>query len=65
VERRLLEGSPEVLGLFAEDPFDGEKPKQVRALLYDYRFTDMHAYRETGAWWTRHYVGPFSPPVAR
>jgi hypothetical protein len=65
VERRLLDGSPPVLALFAADPFDGEKPRHVRALLYDYQFTDMTEREETGAWWTRKYLGPFSPPVSK
>jgi hypothetical protein len=37
----------------------------VRALLYDYHFTDMTEWEETGAWWTRKYLGPFSPPVSK
>jgi hypothetical protein len=65
VEKRLLDGSPEVLALFAADPFDGEKPRHVRALLYDYRFTGLTEWEETGAWWTRRYLGPFSPVVSR
>ncbi len=65
VERRLLDGSPAVLALFAADPFDGERPRQVRAVLYDYRFTGMTEWQETGAWWTRRYLGPYSPVVSR
>jgi hypothetical protein len=65
VQKRLLDGSPEVLALFAADPFDGEKPRHVRALLYDYRFTGLTEWEETGAWWTRRYLGPFSPVVSR
>lgn len=61
VQRRLLEGSPAVTGLFASDPFEGRTPRQVRALLYDYRFTTWSEWRETGAWWTRSLVGPYSP----
>jgi len=65
VERRLLEGSPAVLALFAADPFDGRPPRHVRALLYEYEFTDWAARHETGAWWKRRLVGPFSPPLSR
>lgn len=65
VERRLLDGSPAVLALFADDPFDGERPRHVRAMLYDYRFTDWPQRHETGAWWTRQLVGAYSPPVSR
>ncbi|HEY6392572.1 MAG TPA: lipase maturation factor family protein [Bryobacteraceae bacterium] len=50
---RLLQGSPEVLGLLQKDPFHGTPPKHVRALLFSYKFTDFTTRRETGAWWTR------------
>jgi lipase maturation factor 1 len=65
VERRLLDGSPDVLALFAADPFGGEKPKHVRAQLYDYRFTSFAEWEETGAWWKRKYIGPYSPPISK
>ena len=65
VEKRLLEGSPAVLALFADDPFDGRPPKAVRAMLYEYEFTDLVTHAETGAWWKRRLVGPFSPVVSR
>ena len=38
-ERRLLEGSPEVLGLLRENPFPQKPPRYVRARLFLYRFT--------------------------
>ena len=65
LERRLLDGSPDVIALFAYDPFDGKPPRQVRALLYEYEFTDWGTHRETGAWWKRRLVGPYSPPLGR
>ncbi|MFN2425339.1 MAG: lipase maturation factor family protein [Candidatus Binatia bacterium] len=65
VERRLLDGSPAVLSLFAADPFDGRPPRHVRAMLYDYEFTDLAEWQETGAWWKRRLIGPFSPPLSR
>lgn len=65
VEKRLLEGSPAVVALLAEDPFDGEPPRHVRAMVYDYRFTDWPQRHETGAWWTRRLIGPYSPPLSR
>ena len=36
---RLLEGSPEVLGLLRTDPFPDHPPRYVRAVVYDYHFT--------------------------
>lgn len=63
--RRLLEGSPPVLRLLADDPFDGEPPAHVRAELYEYRFTDRETRRRTGRWWERRHLGPYLPPVSR
>jgi hypothetical protein len=59
----LLEGRPAVLGLLAEDPFAGEWPRQVRAELDDYRFTDRRTRRETGRWWSRRRIGVHHPAV--
>jgi uncharacterized membrane protein YphA (DoxX/SURF4 family) len=61
---RLLEGSPEVHALFAENPFPEHPPRYVRAVLYDYRMTDLATRRRTGAWWKRSELGLYVPPVA-
>ena len=61
---RLLEGSPAVLGLLRTNPFPDHPPKYVRAVLYDYHFTTRPERRATGAWWTRTYVGPYSPVLS-
>jgi lipase maturation factor 1 len=63
--QRLLEGSPPVVGLLADDPFAGHPPRYVRALLYDYQFTDLATHRRTGEWWHRRLEGEFCPPVSR
>jgi hypothetical protein len=60
---RLLEGSPEVLRLLHWNPFPDKPPQYVRALLYDYRFTDVAQRRQTGAWWRREVLGLYLPPV--
>jgi hypothetical protein len=60
---RLLEGSPEVKGLLEADPFGGRPPRYVRAMLYDYRFTDVEERRKTGNWWKREVKGQYLPPV--
>ena len=62
---RLLEGSPAVLRLFAVNPFPNGPPRYVRAVLYDYRFTDAGQRRQTGAWWQRRELGLFSPVLER
>ncbi len=62
---RLLEGSPPVLGLLAENPFPDHPPRYIRALLDDYRFTDFAARRRTGAWWRREETGTYLPVISR
>ena len=58
---RLLEGSPDVLGLLASDPFGGRPPRYIRAELYRYHFAEMSRHRADGAWWTRERLGEYSP----
>jgi len=60
---RLREGSPPVLGLLAADPFAGATPRAVRAVLYDYRFTDLATRRRTGEWWRGERLGLYCPVV--
>ena len=61
---RLLEGSPEVAGLLEKNPFPDRPPHFVRAVTYDYHFSDFAARRSTGAWWTRQSIGQYFPPVS-
>ncbi|WP_342376945.1 lipase maturation factor family protein [Myxococcus stipitatus] len=61
---RLLEGAPEVLGLLARNPFPEEPPRQVRAVLYDYRMTGIVERQRTGAWWARERRGLYVQPLA-
>jgi hypothetical protein len=51
--RRLLQGEPSVLGLLGDNPFEAEPPKQVRAVIYRYEFTDRDERKATGDWWKR------------
>lgn len=50
---RLLQGSPQVLDLMGKNPFPKAPPKYIRALIYDYRFTDFAKRRAFGDWWQR------------
>jgi uncharacterized membrane protein YphA (DoxX/SURF4 family) len=61
---RLLRGSPEVLALFDKNPFSGAPPRYLRALFYDYHFTDFSTRRATGAWWRRELKGQYFPTVS-
>jgi predicted DCC family thiol-disulfide oxidoreductase YuxK len=60
---KLLEGSPEVLGLIEKNPFPDRPPQYVRAMVYEYSFTDWETHWRTGAWWKRQSLGIYLPPV--
>jgi hypothetical protein len=60
---KLLEADPVVLRLLRSDPFDGRRPRFVRARLFLYRFTTPAERRQTGAWWHRRYVSEYLRPV--
>ena len=60
---RLLQGSPAVVGLLEKNPFPARPPRYIRALLYDYSFTDIETLRRTGTWWRRETVGAYLPSV--
>jgi lipase maturation factor 1 len=61
--RRLLEGSPDVLRLLAVNPFPNKPPRFVRAITYDYHFSDFATRRKTGAIWARTETGEYFPVV--
>ena len=61
---RLLEGRPEVTSLFAYNPFPNQPPHFIRAVMYNYHFTDWSTRRQTGAIWTRTRIGDYFPIVS-
>jgi predicted DCC family thiol-disulfide oxidoreductase YuxK len=61
---RLLQGSAPVTHLLATNPFPDAPPRYVRAVLYDYRFTDLETRRRTGAWWKRARRGLYCPELS-
>ncbi|MDI1443544.1 lipase maturation factor family protein [Polyangium sp. 6x1] len=61
---RLLAGSPEVLALLQRCPFPDRPPRYVRAVLYEYRMTDVATRRRTGMWWERERLGLYFPPIS-
>jgi hypothetical protein len=63
VERSLLSNDPDVLALFAANPFPQGPPRQVRAVLWQYWFTSMAEKRETGLWWRRESLGLYAPAI--
>jgi hypothetical protein len=60
---RLLEARPEVLSLIGYAPFGREPPAYVRALVYQYNFTNWETRKATGEWWRRELQGVYFPPV--
>jgi hypothetical protein len=64
-EERLLAGSPDVLALFAGNPFPQAPPQQLRAVLWQYWFTTLEEKRATGMWWKRKLIGLYAPVLER
>ena len=58
---RLLQGSPEVLALLKHNPFPNAPPKHIRAVVYQYHFTDIDARRTEGTCWRREFKGEYCP----
>jgi predicted DCC family thiol-disulfide oxidoreductase YuxK len=61
---RLLHGQPEVLHLMGKNPFPDHPPRYIRAMLYDYRFSDPQTRQRTSAWWVRTPIRIFLQPVS-
>jgi lipase maturation factor 1 len=64
-EELLLAGDPQVLSLFAGNPFPQGPPQQIRAVLWQYWFTDLATKRSTGMWWRRELLGLYAPALER
>jgi hypothetical protein len=61
---RLLQGSGPVLALLERNPFPNAPPHYIRAVVYDYHFTDFATRRKTGAWWRRQEMGAYLPALS-
>jgi lipase maturation factor 1 len=64
-EERLLKNDPDVLALFAKNPFAEAAPRRVRAVIYQYWFTDLRTKRVNGNWWRRELLGDYAPGLER
>lgn len=62
--RKLLENDRATLALLRDSPFREAPPRFIRALFYEYHYTDWRELRQTGAWWDRQLVGVYLPPVS-
>jgi uncharacterized membrane protein YphA (DoxX/SURF4 family) len=60
----LLQNSSAVLALLGPNPFPKAPPKYIRALYYEYHFTDRAPRRANGAWWRRELMGLYAPPLS-
>jgi hypothetical protein len=63
LEIQLLRGSPSVPSLFAGNPFPDKPPREVRAVLWRYWFTDLKVKRAEGLWWRRKFLGLYAPTL--
>lgn len=64
LQQRLLDGEPAVLDLLGDDPFDGQRPRYVRATLVRYEMTDVATWRAEGHWWAEGDRHPYTPVLA-
>jgi hypothetical protein len=61
---RLLQGSHEVNGLLANNPFPDRPPRYIRAMFCRYRFTTVDELRDTGTWWKREELREYLPTLS-
>lgn len=62
---RLLQGSRPVLDLLKENPFPQMPPKFIRAVVYNYQFTNFKERSESGDWWKRRFEGQYLRPISQ
>lgn len=59
---KLLHNDPAAVGLFAGNPFPGQPPRYIRAVLYRYKFA--RPGNPQGLWWTREPLGEWLPVLS-
>ena len=59
----ILTGTPEVMSLFARNPFPAHPPRYIRVVRYEYHFTDAAERAATGNWWKRTMLDYYVPPA--
>ena len=57
---KLLHNDRGAIGLFRSNPFPGEPPRYIRAVLYRYSFVRPNPQ---GLWWKRERLGLWLPPL--
>lgn len=58
---RLVENKQDVIGLFAKNPFEKTAPTYIRAMRYNYAFTNLKTKQATGQWWLETLKEPYTP----
>jgi hypothetical protein len=61
---RLLQNDAPTLSLMAGNPFPDKPPAQIRATMYQYRFTTFVERRASGDYWVRSPVGEMMRPLS-
>ncbi len=61
---KLLQADPLILKLLRKDPFDGARPRYVRARIFVYRFATREEKRRTGLVWIREPEGVLVSPAS-
>ncbi|CAN5206892.1 lipase maturation factor family protein [soil metagenome] len=64
LSERLLQGEPETLALLEHNPFAEAPPRYLRAILYNYEFTDRDEREKSGRWWKRRELREYVPTMA-
>jgi len=59
---KLLHNDPGAVRLFAHNPFPGQPPRYIRAVLYRYTFAEPG--NPQGLWWRRERVYLWLPPLS-
>jgi hypothetical protein len=61
---KLLQADRATLALLRRDPFQGRRPRFIRAQYYRYAYTTWKERKSTGAWWKRTALGEYLHPVS-
>jgi hypothetical protein len=61
---KLLHNESAVTRLLAKNPFPDKPPRYIRAIVYDYKFTDPATRLATGQWWQRELKGAYCPTLS-
>jgi hypothetical protein len=59
---KLLHNDPRAVRLFASNPFPGNPPRYIRAVLYRYKFAKPG--NPQGLWWNRERLGTWLPAMS-